>query len=641
MIVLRRVFFGLLCIAAASAVLLASDTTKRKGKTWTIQLIEYANAGAIEETERGVITGLREAGLREGEDYRLVIRNAQGDLPTLNSLVDEALTRQADMVFTITTPALRVAMQKVRRAPIVFALALDPLLIGDSGTHEQHRPNVAGIYDRSPFERMMELIKETSPQAKRIGTLFAPGEANAVNFKEEQEKAAVAAGLEPIAVPVDAPADVPTAVLALLEKQVDVICQINDNLSGNTFASIVQAAHQNKVPLYVFSTSQLAEGAVYALANDHFDAGREAAAVAARIVRGERPASIPYKPESTVRLGVNLAAANVVGLTVPPEVVKRADLVLDEQGRQQAAKETGTGRLWNIHLVEYMNVSECEEAEQGFLAGLKAAGLEEGRDYRTTIGNAQGDIPTISALIDSALADRADMLVTFSTPTVQAAAEKVKDIPIVFTYLASAQAAGVASSDADHLPNVTGVRTELAYADLARTFKECMPEAKAAGTLFAPAELNTVFHKERLTEELQKLGLKLEVLPINTAADVPDAAAALCSKDIAALTQVGGNLPVAAFPSILEAARRAHLPVFSFLSNQAEQGAVLAVSKDYTDAGMQAAALAARIMRGESPAKIPIEPTRALKVVVNLKAAEEANLAIPDSVLSKATKVIR
>ena len=69
------------------------------------------------------------------------------------------------------------------------------------------------------------------------------------------------------------------------------------------------------------------------------------------------------------------------------------------------------------------------------LAGFKEAGLVEGRDYVTTVRNAQGDMATVSALIDAALAERADLLVTFSTPTLQAALQRARSVPIVFTYV--------------------------------------------------------------------------------------------------------------------------------------------------------------------------------------------------------------
>jgi ABC-type uncharacterized transport system substrate-binding protein len=294
-------------------------------KKWKIDLIELVEAPAIDDSRNGVRAGLREAGMVEGRDYELRVHNAQGDMPTLNSMIDAAVTSQADMIYTITTPALQTAMNKVHDRPILFTLALDPLLVGDRGTHEKHRPDVAGVYDRSPFERMMKLVRECLPRARRIGTLFAPAESNSVNFRDELEKAARAAGLELVAVPSSSPAEVNDGALALTGRGIDAICQINDNLHDAAFPSIARAAERARLPLFGFSSGQIKRGAVLVLANDHFDGGRESALIAARVMRGESPARFPYQGIRRTRLLVNPEAARAVGLAIPEPVLARAE----------------------------------------------------------------------------------------------------------------------------------------------------------------------------------------------------------------------------------------------------------------------------------------------------------------------------
>src|SRR5262249_31233539 len=78
----------------------------------------------------------------------------------------------------------------------------------------------------------------------------------------------------------------------------------------------------------------------------------------------------------------------------------------------------------------------------GVRVGLREAGLVEGRDYVATVRNAQGDMATVNSLIDAAITERSDLLITFSTPTLQAALQRARRVPIVFNYLASPIAAG-------------------------------------------------------------------------------------------------------------------------------------------------------------------------------------------------------
>ena len=110
-------------------------------------------------------------------------------------------------------------------------------------------------------------------------------------------------------------------------------------------------------------------------------------------------------------------------------VVAAASMVLllsDLQHRERAARAALTRKhTWKIYFVQYNDVIDVKDAESGVLDGLRESGLEDGRDFEVEILNAQGDMATVSALIDTAVTGGADMLITFSTPTLQAALRRV------------------------------------------------------------------------------------------------------------------------------------------------------------------------------------------------------------------------
>ena len=114
----------------------------------------------------------------------------------------------------------------------------------------------------------------------------------------------------------------------------------------------------------------------------------------------------------------------------------------------------------------------------------------------------------------------------------------------------------------------------------------------------------------------------------------------LCSRRIDALCQVAGNLLGSSFSSISRAARQAKLPVFAFLSTQAQQGAVVVVARDYYDGGREAGLLAARVMRGEDPASLPIQPLQTTRTIVNLKAARDSGLTLPSTLIQRADEIL-
>ncbi len=234
---LKRLFLGFFLIALTSSVLLVTDWNRRKPtdspagnrpaatpggvtKKWLINLVEFNNVSDVEEAEHGALVGLREAGLVEGRDYAVVIRNAQGDMGTVNSLIDAAITEGADLLITLSTPTLQAALQRARNLPIVFTYA--------------------------------------------------------------------------------------------------------------SFPSIAQAARRTKLPIFAFQSSQAHAGAIVVLARDYADGGREAGLLAARIMRGENPATIPFQGVKKTRLIVNLEAARSLGLALPPALIKQAEEVIGQ-----------------------------------------------------------------------------------------------------------------------------------------------------------------------------------------------------------------------------------------------------------------------------------------------------------------------
>jgi ABC-type uncharacterized transport system substrate-binding protein len=243
-------------------------------------------------------------------------------------------------------------------------------------------------------------------------------------------------------------------------------------------------------------------------------------------------------------------------------------------------------------------------------------------------------------MVDAALSSGADLLMTLSTPTLQAAMRRARDVPIVFTFVADAVAAGAGRTNEDHVPNVTGVPTVAAHDQMIDIVRQCLPRARRIGILFVPGEVNSVYNKEKLEAAASRQGLELVALAVNTSSDVPDATLALLAHGVDAICQGGSNLTAAAFASITRPAQRARVPVFGFLSGDLANGAAVVLARDYFDGGHEAALLAARIIRGERPAAIPFHPLRETRILVNLEAARAVELTVPAQILARASKVL-
>ena len=297
-------------------------------RTWQLSMLSFVETPTTEEVEKGVLDGLREAGLVESRDYVIGRLNAQGDMATVNSLVDVVVTRNSDLLIAITTPVLQASLSRAGRRPIVFSLVANPLLAGAGRSNEDHLPHVTGVFVVSPFDDMMSVLRQCLPEIKVVGTLFAPSEVNSVFYKDLLLQAAKQVGIEVVLIGVNTSSDVADAALALCSRNIDAVCQISDNLTSSTFVAIAEAANRFKLPVFTFNTTQAEQGAAVVVARDYYDGGRQSGLLAARVMRGEDPATIPFQPIRTTRVVVNLRAAAVSGLRIPPSLVERADRVI-------------------------------------------------------------------------------------------------------------------------------------------------------------------------------------------------------------------------------------------------------------------------------------------------------------------------
>ncbi len=337
---LKRLSVGVGLIVLAAAILLLSDTASRRKaravveasngnatehpKRWKLRVLEYVNVADVEECEKGVFTGLRDAGLVEGRDFEQRVLNAQGDMATLNSLVDAALTDQADLIITLSTPTLQAAMQRARSTPIVHTFMASAIAAGVGKSDTDHKPNVTGAYGGADCYGIIEIIRKVMPNAKRIGALSTPGEVNAVYNYDLLVKAATAAGFEVETVGMNGPSEVADAALALCGRQVDLLCIPNSNLVVSAFPSIAKAARQARLPVFGFFSSITKQGALLAWSRDYYDMGRDGGTLAARVIRGESPAKIPLMPATKNRLTINLDVAKTLGIAIPEELLRSA-----------------------------------------------------------------------------------------------------------------------------------------------------------------------------------------------------------------------------------------------------------------------------------------------------------------------------
>jgi ABC-type uncharacterized transport system substrate-binding protein len=655
----KRLSLGLALVVLASAALLVSDRDRRtthaaSGRVFRLAIVQHASTPVLDAGVQGMIEGLAGAGFRDGERLRIQTYNAQGDLAAGNAIARQVTTAEFDLVLTSSTPSMQAVANANRagRTRHVFGLVADPFGAGlglDRAKPLEHPRHLVGLGSFLPVGDAFELAREALPSLHTVGLAWNPAESNSEAFTRAAREACGRLGLTLVEATVDNSSAVVEAVRALTSRGAQALFVGGDNTMMSAIGSVIATARAARIPVFTIMPGAADRGTLLDVGLDFHELGRITGVLAARVLGGTDPGTLPIRDvmeEVPRRLVVNALAAR--GLrdtwTIPPGLAARATVLVDDTGIHERTPppvaRAPLAKTWRVDLVQFNNVLDVEETEGGVLAGLREAGLVEGRDYVTTIRNAQGDMATVNGLIDAALVDKSDLIITFSTPTLQAALQRARSVPIVFTYVASPIAAGAGTSDTAHLPNVTGVYLAAAFPEMLALVRATMPAARTLGTLYVPAEVNTVFYKDRLEEDASRAGFRLIAVPVNTSSEVADAALALASKRPDAICQVPGNLTASAFPSIAQAARRARLPVFAFQTSQVRAGASIVVGRDYHDSGRQTAALAARVMRGEQPGAIPFQAVTRTRLIVNLEAARHAGLTIPPAIVARAAEVV-
>ena len=327
---LKPFFKVILIIVIIAAVLLFVDK-KGKKEVKTLKkfaLIQYSDTPLSELSEKGILDGLSANGYQQHKDFELKVSNAQGDIATLNLMVDAVVNDSPDLVFVTSTPTLQAVVKKIKNIPVVFTVVADPVLAGAGKTFDDHIANITGISTLGDFAGMIKWVKIILPGAKEIGTLFSPGESNSVKNVNELRKYAELAGLKLITVPVNSSQDIMDAAITLAAKKPDVICQIVDNLTATSAGTIINTAKVQKIPVFGFVSDQSKKGAVLVVSRDYHQAGVDAVRLAKRILDGESPAGIPFEFVSKTDVLINPEAAKLFRIALPEEVYTQKNSIV-------------------------------------------------------------------------------------------------------------------------------------------------------------------------------------------------------------------------------------------------------------------------------------------------------------------------
>ncbi len=279
-----------------------------------------------------------------------------------------------------------------------------------------------------------------------------------------------------------------------------------------------------------------------------------------------------------------------------------------------------------------------DATRQGLLDGLKEKGYEQGKNLEFDFKTAQGNPAIAVQIARQFVGERPDVLVGIATPTAQALVSATRDIPVVFTAVTDPVGAKLVKQLEQPGKNVTGLSDLSPVEQHVELIKEIMPSVKTIGVVYNPGEANAVSLMALLKDSTKKHGIELVEATALKSADVQTATQAISAKSDIIYALID-NTVASAIEGMIVAANQAKTPVFGAATSYVERGAVASLGFDYYQIGVQTADYVAQILEGQDPGKIDVQVAKGSDLVINASAAKKLGLAIPKSVMDRATSV--
>jgi putative tryptophan/tyrosine transport system substrate-binding protein len=275
---------------------------------------------------------LRELGYVEGQDIAIEYRSAEGKLDRLPNLAVELVGRKVDVLVSGGgNSATRALKQATTLIPIVMTFGSDPVAAGFVSSLARPGGNVTGLTSITGelSGKRLELLTETILKPSRVAVLYDPGDpAKIAEFKEIQI-AALALGVQLQSLEVRSSQEIESVFKSATNAKGNALMVLYTVItSGRNHKQIVELATKNRLPT-MFSERDLVEtGGLMSYGPNYTDLHRRAATYVDKILKGAKPADLPVEQPMKFELVINLKTAKQIGLTIPPNVLARADRVI-------------------------------------------------------------------------------------------------------------------------------------------------------------------------------------------------------------------------------------------------------------------------------------------------------------------------
>ena len=287
--------------------------------------------GPYYEMVEGLRAGLRGFGLEERKHFALEIRDLKGDLKAVAQAARDLERDKVNLICSIGASVTQPVKQATSEIPIVFSVGVDPVATGLVESFAKPGGRLTGVHrlTRDLTAKRLEILKEVLPQLRRVVTFYDPANSFAQGSAKLAREAARQLGIELVERHVSSVNQLQQGLKALKAGEVDAYFHMPDAMVGSQAQLIIDTARAKRLPTMFADTLIVTQGGLVAYGVSLHEVGRLSAKHVQRVLAGTSPKDLPVESVDRLELALNLRTARELGLTIPREILLRADKVIE------------------------------------------------------------------------------------------------------------------------------------------------------------------------------------------------------------------------------------------------------------------------------------------------------------------------
>jgi putative ABC transport system substrate-binding protein len=300
----------------------------QQAKVYRVGVIHHG--GPYKAVVDGFRDGLRQLGLEEGKHFLLNIRDSKGDLKAVEEAAKVFERDRVNFIFAVTTSATTVVKNVTSEVPIVFSVGSDPVDSGFVQSFAKPGGRLTGVqYSTTDLTgKRLEILKEMLPKLRRVVTVYNPSNRVAVEAAALARQAGKQFGVQLVERHATSVDELRKRVGALKAKEADAYFYTSDAMVISHAQLVIDMATSKKLPTMFSEQGVVAMGGLASYGQNFHEVGRLSAKYVQKIMTGAHPQDLRIETADKFELIINLKTAKQIGLTVPPNVLARADKVI-------------------------------------------------------------------------------------------------------------------------------------------------------------------------------------------------------------------------------------------------------------------------------------------------------------------------